>query len=82
LSTSERSEIAILRRKKYSLRDIAKALCRSVSTISEELRSNAVKGRYDPKKAAHKAYVRRKYARYQGMKVVEHAGLQYFPIAK
>jgi IS30 family transposase len=28
-----------------------------------------VQGRYSAKKAAHKAYVRRKYARYQGMKV-------------
>jgi IS30 family transposase len=76
LNASERSEISILKRKKYSLRDIAKALGRSVSTVSEELRTNAVKGRYDPKKAAHKAYVRRKYAKYQGMRIVGHAGLR------
>lgn len=33
-------------------------------------------GRYDPKKAHHKAYVRRKYAKYQGMKIVEHDALR------
>ena len=33
-------------------------------------------GRYDPKRAAHKAYARRKYAKYQGMKIVEHKALR------
>jgi len=33
-------------------------------------------GRYDPKKAVHKAYARRKYAKYQGMKIVEHRALR------
>lgn len=65
-----------MKRKKYSLRNIAQALDRSVSTISDELFRNTVKGRYDPKKAAHKAYVRRKYAKYQGMKIVQDAGLR------
>jgi len=34
-----------------------------------------VKGRYDAKKAQHKAYVRRRNAKYQGMKVVHHVTL-------
>ena len=50
-------------------------LGRSVSTISDELQRNTVGGIYHAKKAAHKAYVRRRYARYQGMKIVKHPGL-------
>lgn len=76
LSKSERDEIAILRKKAYSLRDIASALSRSVSTISDELSRNKVKGRYNPKKAHHKAYARRKYARYQGKKIVSNKHLK------
>lgn len=76
MSSAERKEIALLKSKKYSLRNIALALDRAVSTISDELSRNKVKGRYDPKKAAHKAYVRRKYAKYQGMKIVQHARLR------
>ena len=78
LSASERGEISILKRKKYSLRAIARVLGRSVSSLSEELDRNQVSGVYDPTKAAHKAYVRRKYAKYQGMKIVGHAGLRSF----
>jgi len=58
------------------LREIAGALNRSVSTISDELARNSVRGAYDATKAAHKAYVRRKYAKYQGMKIVEHPALR------
>lgn len=76
LSGAERDRIAILKQKKHSLREIAEALDRSVSTISDEIARNSVRGRYDPQKAAHKAYVRRKYAKYQGMKIVEHAALR------
>jgi IS30 family transposase len=35
-----------------------------------------VRGSYDPKKAHRKAYVRRKCAKYQGMKIVEHDALR------
>jgi IS30 family transposase len=65
-----------LKQKKHSLREIAGALERSVSTISDEITRNSVRGKYDPQKAAHKAYVRRKYAKYQGMKIVEHPALR------
>ena len=57
------------------MRDIARLLNRSVSTISDEIHRNKVKKHYHPKKAQHKAYVRRKYARYQGMKIVKHKEL-------
>ncbi len=51
---------------------------RSVSTISDELKRNKVKGSYDPKKAHHKAYVRRQEAKYQGMKIVAYPALRAF----
>jgi IS30 family transposase len=49
---------------------------RSPNTIAEEVRRNKVKGRYVPKKAQHKAYVRRKYAHYQGKKITDHPKLK------
>ena len=78
LSKSERDEIAILRDKKYSLRDIAKALGRSVSTISDEIKRNSVNGKYQPKKAHYKARVRRVNARYQGKKIVANSESRKF----
>jgi IS30 family transposase len=78
LSKSERNEIAILLSKNYSFRDIARILGRSVSTISDEIKLNSVKGKYDPKKAHHKAYARRKYSKYQGMKIVKDKRLREF----
>jgi IS30 family transposase len=76
LSKSERNEIFILKEKKYSLRKIAKALGRSVSTISDEIKLGKVRRKYDPLKAHHKAYVRRWQSKYQGMKVVVNPELQ------
>ncbi len=58
------------------MREIARTLRRSISTIVEEIKINSVEGGYDPEKADHKAYVRRKYAKYQGMKIVEHDNLK------
>lgn len=63
-------------KKKYALRHIAELLQRSPNTIALEVRRNRVNGRYIPKKAHHKAYVRRKYAHYQGKKIVEHPELK------
>jgi IS30 family transposase len=71
IKKEERLEIAILLDKSYSLRSIAKALERSPSTLSEEIRRNSVKGAYDPFKANHKAHVRRKHSKYQGKKINE-----------
>ena len=78
LLKSERDEISILKQKKYSLREIARTLKRSVSTIHEEIKLNSVKGRYDSIKAHRKAYVRRKYSKYQGMKIVQNRKLNDF----
>lgn len=46
-------------------------LGRSPNTIATEAKENATRGTYDPVKANHKAYVKRKYSKYQGMKVVD-----------
>ena len=67
-----------MRKKEYSLRAIAGALDRAVSTISDELRRNEVSGRYDPRKADHKASIRRREAKYQGMTIVQDAKLRDF----
>lgn len=60
------------------MRDIAASLGRSVSSISDEIDRNSVRGRYDPQKADNKAKLRRKDAKYQGMKVAEHIELQAY----
>lgn len=75
---SERHEIGILMARGYSFREIARTLERSISTILDEVRFNSANGRYDPIKAHHKAYVRRKYSKYQGMKIVENPKLREF----
>ena len=77
-SKEERAELSILKKKGYSLRSIAQAMGKSHSSLSRELRRNHVRGRYDPKKAHHKAYVKRKYSKYQGMKVVSNSEIQNF----
>lgn len=68
---NNRTELSILLKKGYSLRDIGNALKKSPSSISREVKANRVNGVYDPDKAHHKAYVKRKYSKYQGMKVWE-----------
>ena len=66
-----RIELSILLKKGYSMRDISKALKKNPSSISRELKNNSVNGEYDPIKAHHKAYVKRLYSKYQGMKIRE-----------
>lgn len=60
------------------MRDIARTLKRAVSSLSYELKQNKVRGVYDSSKAHHKAYARRKYKKYQGMKIVQNPGLRKF----
>src|SRR5215510_3651704 len=82
LSDAERSEIGILLGKNYSLRSIATALGRSPNTISEEIARNSVQGMYKPTSAKVKAYVRRKYAKYQGKKIQESMDLRWYIIVR
>jgi IS30 family transposase len=75
---ADRDEIAELRRRGRSLRYIAGALGRPPSTIIEEVRRNKTNGQYDPKRAQHKAYVRRHTASFRGKKIVTHDRLRSF----
>ena len=85
LSISEREEIAILfNKKKYSLRDIALALSRNVSTISREIKNNSVSNKktgemeYVARKAALKKYQRRKYCKITLKKIISHPELTQY----
>lgn len=77
-SKTERHELSILLKKGYSLREIADTLERSPSSVSREVKRNSVKGEYVASKAQHKAYKRRKYAQYQGMKIREDPDLESY----
>lgn len=77
-SKTERLELSILLKKGYSIRAIARALERDPSSVSRELQHNKVNGIYNPRKAHHKAYVRRKYSKYQAMKIVGNSWLEEY----
>lgn len=72
----ERNELSILLKKGYSIRDIGKALKKNPSSISREITNNSVNRVYDPDKSHHKAYVKRLYAKYQGMKIKDDSWLE------
>jgi IS30 family transposase len=86
LNLEDRYCIKALLSRGCSLREIARTLGRSVSTISDEIsrgrRSDSSKsgspGEYIPEVAHHKAYVKRKYAKYQGMKIMGNSDLKMF----
>jgi len=85
LSISEREEITILLSKKiYSLRDIALALSRNISTISREIKNNSVKNKktgemeYRAQKATLKKYQRRKYCKITLKKIRSHPELERY----
>lgn len=83
ITNAERSEIDILHARGYSARSIAKALGRSPNTVATELKRNSYKdGRYVAARAKQKAYVRRKYAKYQGKKIQEDDELRSFITCK
>mgnify|MGYP000182651234 CR=1 FL=1 len=77
-SKTERLELSILLKKGHSLRDIGRALKKDPSSVSREIKKNSVNGEYNPHKADHKAYVRRKYSKYQGMKVRENPEIEKY----
>jgi IS30 family transposase len=78
LSRVERLELSILLGKGHSLRSIARAMGRSPNTISAEVKRNMVCGVYDPHKAQHKAYVRKKYSRFQWKRINHDRELRTF----
>jgi len=77
-SKTERLEISVLLKRGYSHREIGRALGKHHSSVSREINNNSVNGEYDPHKAQHKAYVKRKYSKYQGMKVRENSEIEKY----
>lgn len=69
LTRAERLEIEILLEKGYSRRAIASALGRGHNTVSYEIRTNSVNGRYNALKAHAKARVRKRYRKFQHSKL-------------
>ena len=65
-------------RKGKSLRFIASKLGRSVSSVSDEIKTNSVNGKYDAKKAEAKARLRRQNSKLQCMKVAMDKDLKNF----
>ncbi|MBI4121370.1 MAG: IS30 family transposase [Candidatus Ryanbacteria bacterium] len=77
-SQDERSELAILLKKGYSVRAVAGVLERSPSSVSREIHRGSVLGLYNPHKAHTKASVKRLYSKYQGMKVRENPEIELY----
>lgn len=69
ITKQERLEIALLREKKYGIRQISRVLDRSPGSISDEIARNKTRGRYDPHVANHKTRIRRMNAKFQGMRI-------------
>lgn len=82
LSRAERLEIGILLEKGYSLRSIARTLCRSPNTLSYEVRENSVYGTYEPLKAHAKARLRKRMRRLAFSKIEEYPALKQLVIEK
>ena len=92
LTDAERSELQILHDKGYSARSIAKVLGRSPNTIATELQRNSYQadrrtppdkqGSYVAAYAKQKAYIRRRYATYQGRKIQGNDELRSFIVLK
>jgi len=80
LTLSERLEIKILLDKGYSMRATSRVLGRGHNTVSYEIKNNMVNGVYDPHKAHHKSYVRKKYSRYEWKKINENKEIKAFII--
>ena len=82
LSRAERFEIKILLDKDYSLRSIARSLKRGHNTISYEVKTNQVKGGYDPLKAEAKARLRKRMRRLEWSKIEQYPKLKKVIIEK
>jgi len=77
---NERRSIERYKTKGFSVREIAKKLARSVSSISEEIKKGSVKGRYQADRAESKAKLRRKQSKQQCLKVAMDTELKEYVI--
>jgi transposase, IS30 family len=77
LTKADRDEIEILKRKKYTLTDIGKAIGRVASAVWYELKTYTRKGRvYNAEYAHLRARVKRMYCRVQGQTIALNPELQ------
>lgn len=82
LIQSDRDRIEVLLRAGHTQVEIASVLKVNKSTVSREIRKRRrMDGRYDADTAQHKAYVKRLYSKYQGMKIEENPELRACIIA-
>lgn len=82
LTRAERLEIGILLTKRYSHRSIARSLSRGHNTVSYEIKTNSVKGWYDPLRADQKARVRKRMRKLQWSKIEAKPEVKAFVIEK
>lgn len=93
LSQADRDRLQALRDAGHTQAEIAKVLKVDPATISREIARNRRKyrkkkniqnknARYEADVAEHKAYVRRKYAKYQGKHINENDALRHYIIRK
>ncbi|OIP81725.1 hypothetical protein COW94_01490 [Candidatus Peregrinibacteria bacterium CG22_combo_CG10-13_8_21_14_all_44_10] len=75
---AERLELSILLRKGYSKRDIGIVLGRSHSGVVREIQKNSTNGKYDPHKAHLKYKAKRRFSKYQGMKITDCTPLENY----
>lgn len=81
LSQSDRDRIEALLITGHTQSEIARVLKVNRSTISREIRKRKrMDGRYDADLAQHKAYVKRLYSKYQGMKIEKNDVLKAYII--
>ena len=78
IGESERRRIERLLASKKSRREIAQAIGRSVSSVSEEINNNSVKGIYKADTAHRKATLKRKQSKRQCLKVAMDPALKTF----
>lgn len=81
IKKAERDEIFILLNKRYSIRNIGKALGRSPNTVSYEIRKNATNGIYNPGKADKKARRSLRNRRFQWRKINQDKELKKYIVA-
>jgi len=80
LCLGERKKIERWLQKNMSLRNISRALGRSVSSVSDEIKNNSVRGVYDAVTAQHKADVKREKSKRDCLKVAQNPELQKYVI--
>ena len=80
ITENERRRIQRALERGESARAMARKLHRSASSISEEIKSNSVRGKYEARKASAKAEARRKRSKIQCMKVAMDLNLKEYVI--